>query len=176
MSSMQPSIRFACDAMCGGLARWLRGLGYDATWTEGIDDAEVVEQARRDGRVLISSDGGIFERRIVADGTVRSLRLPRGLKLLGQVEYVVRALGLTVHPARCMACNGELRRVERAEVGDRVPARSLLWATEFFECRSCGRVVWNGTHWRRIEAVRRRMGELGGAADDEIPPGGEDRG
>ena len=31
------ALRFACDAMLGGLARWLRAAGYDATWQEGID-------------------------------------------------------------------------------------------------------------------------------------------
>src|SRR5262244_4212369 len=49
--------RFACDAMCGGLARWLRALGYDATFSASIDDGQLVEQSRRDGGILISSDG-----------------------------------------------------------------------------------------------------------------------
>lgn len=37
MGSTDPP-RFACDAMLGGLARWLRAAGYDATWTYGIED------------------------------------------------------------------------------------------------------------------------------------------
>ena len=38
--------RFACDAMLGGLARWLRAAGYDACWQEGIDDGELIRLAR----------------------------------------------------------------------------------------------------------------------------------
>ena len=33
-----PEPWFACDAMLGGLARWLRAAGYDASWEHGIDD------------------------------------------------------------------------------------------------------------------------------------------
>lgn len=34
MDSMA-KIRFACDAMLGGLARWLRAAGYEASWHDG---------------------------------------------------------------------------------------------------------------------------------------------
>jgi uncharacterized protein with PIN domain len=38
--------RFACDAMLGGLARWLRAAGYDACWHGGVADPELVRLAR----------------------------------------------------------------------------------------------------------------------------------
>lgn len=38
--------RFACDAMLGGLARWLRAAGYDASWQEGITDQELIGRNR----------------------------------------------------------------------------------------------------------------------------------
>jgi hypothetical protein len=53
---------------------------------------------------------------------------------------------------RCALCNGELATVSRDEVADVVPARSLIWATEFYRCSACGHVYWNGTHWSRIRA------------------------
>jgi uncharacterized protein with PIN domain len=48
--------RFACDAMLGGLARWLRAAGYDASWDDGIDDGELIRLARAEGRTALSSD------------------------------------------------------------------------------------------------------------------------
>jgi len=152
--------RIACDAMCGGLARWLRALGHDTFYREGIEDSELVDIARREGRILISSDGKIFERRVIVEGAVRALPLPRGLKLLDQVEHVVRVLRLGVFEARCMLCNGRLMPVTREEVSGEVPARSLVWAREFFRCQGCGRVFWRGTHWQRIECVRQRLAAL----------------
>ena len=42
MSGQTPSepntpdtLRLACDAMCGGLVRWLRAFGYDTFYREG---------------------------------------------------------------------------------------------------------------------------------------------
>ena len=53
--------RFACDAMLGGLARWLRAAGYDASWHDGIEDrAALVRLARAEGQTVLSSDDDIF--------------------------------------------------------------------------------------------------------------------
>src|SRR5438552_1862899 len=53
-------LRIACDAMLGGLARWLRAAGYDACWQSGIDDHDLIRLARDQGRTLLSSDTRIF--------------------------------------------------------------------------------------------------------------------
>ncbi len=143
--------------MCGGVARWLRVLGVDTTWTPGIDDSELVRHALAEKRVLVSSDGKIFERRVLSAGQLVGVRLPVGLKLLDQVLHVVRRLGIRPTFPRCTLCNGELEAVARADVADVVPARSLIWAKNFYRCPSCGHVYWEGSHWRRIGAVRARL-------------------
>ncbi len=147
-------IRFACDAMCGGLARWLRAVGYDATWSPDIDDGQLVQEADVQGRFLLSSDKGIFERRLITSGQVPALLIPRGLRRLQQLEYVVQQLQLRVRPPRCMACGGALLPAAREEVAAEVPARSLVWAGHFYRCGQCAKVFWEGSHWRRISKVR----------------------
>ncbi|MFH0981217.1 MAG: Mut7-C RNAse domain-containing protein [Planctomycetota bacterium] len=153
-------MRLACDAMCGGLARWLRVIGYDTFYREGIADGELVELALAHDRVVISSDGKLLERRLFTTGRLQAVALPRGLKLHDQLDYVARALRLAIGDARCTRCNGELIPASRDEVGDRVPARSLIWAKQFFRCADCTQVFWDGTHWRRIAAVRQRIASL----------------
>ncbi len=162
---LQPpgQIRFACDAMCGGLARWLRAVGYDATWSPDIDDGRLVQEAREQGRFLLSSDNGIFERRPITSGQVPALLIPRGLRRLQQLEYVVQHLKLPVRPPRCMACGGALLPAGREEVAAEVPARSLIWARHFYRCSQCDKVYWEGSHWRRISKVREAAAGL--AAD-----------
>lgn len=153
-------IRFACDAMCGGLARWLRAIGYDATWSADVDDGELVREADEQRRFLLSSDSGIFERRMITSGQVPALLLPRGLRLMEQLEYVVQQLKLPVRSPRCMACNGRLLPAAREEVAAEVPARSLVWARNFYRCGSCAKVFWEGSHWRRISKVRETTAAL----------------
>jgi uncharacterized protein with PIN domain len=156
-------VRVACDAMCGGLARWLRVLGVDATYAPGIEDQELVRQALEEGRILVTSDHKILERRVFTSGQLASVALPVGLPLDDQVRYVVQRLRPEVGFPRCASCNGELAAVRRTEVADVVPARSLIWAREFYRCRACGHVFWEGSHWRRIGAVRAEMAEQASA-------------
>ena len=87
--------RFLCDAMLGGLARWLRAAGYEAAFEYGIDDAELLRRARATGAVLLSSDGPMFERNVIRDGVVRAHFVPRGLSKVEQLANVLRALELT---------------------------------------------------------------------------------
>jgi uncharacterized protein with PIN domain len=136
--------------MCGGLARWLRLVGVDATYTPGIRDADLIEHALTESRTVLSSDHKLFERRLFTSGRLQGLQLPVGLKLREQVNFVTARLELRAGFPRCTTCNGELHPVARAEVGDVVPARSLIWMREFFRCGSCGHVYWEGSHWRRI--------------------------
>jgi hypothetical protein len=158
MTQPNPSLRVACDAMCGGLVRWLRVLGVDASYTPDIDDSALVGHALAEQRIVITGDTKLLERRVFTTARLRAVLVPVGLKLQRQVEHVVAALGVTATFPRCTRCNGELEAVAREEVGDIVPARSLIWVETFYRCRTCGHVYWEGTHWQRIRAVRERLG------------------
>jgi uncharacterized protein with PIN domain len=148
-----PAPCFACDAMLGGLARWLRAAGYDVSWHPGIDDWDLVRLARREGRILLSSDTGIFRIGIVRDGEVPALLIPHGLKKAEQLAFVLRAFNLDLRPPRCMACGGALVDVPREQVRDRAPPRSLAWQEHFHECTRCGQLFWQGTHWQQISRL-----------------------
>src|SRR5437588_279558 len=142
--------RFACDAMLGGLARWLRAAGYDASWHEGIDDGDLVRLSRAEGRTVLSSDGDVFEFAVVRDGVVPALFVPRGLGVQEQLAHVLGKLGLPLRAPRCMACGGCLIEVPREAVRGQVPSRSFAGHERFWECNRCGQVFWHGSHWQRI--------------------------
>jgi uncharacterized protein with PIN domain len=148
--------RFACDAMLGSLARWLRAAGYDAFWQIDIDDWDLVRRALREGRVLLSSDTGIFKIGIVRDGEVAGRLVPHGLSKLGQLEWVLRELQLPLREPRCMACGGPLHPITREEAAGRVPEKTFGWLDRYEECERCGQLFWQGTHWRRIEEQLQR--------------------
>lgn len=146
-------MRFLCDAMLGGLAKWLRAAGYDAYYArEGTDvsDRTLVAKALEEGRVLLTSDGGFLERKPVREGRVGFLRVPH-LPLEDQLRLVVEHFGLVRRQSRCMECNGEFEVVPRAAVAERVPPGVREDHERFFLCPNCGRVFWHGSHWQRIE-------------------------
>ena len=146
---MAPS--FWCDAMLGGLARWLRAAGYDAAWEEGIADAELVRRCLAGGRTLLTCDRGLMACGAVRSGRVRALLVPPGLKKLDQLRFVMRALGLKRGEPRCMACGGRLVPISKESARPEAPPRSFAWCDRFFRCADCARLFWEGTHWQRIE-------------------------
>jgi uncharacterized protein len=154
--SQTPPIAFACDAMLGGLARWLRAAGYDATSSDDIDDWDLIRLARREGRMLLTCDTGIFKIGIIRDGDVPALLIPHGLKKREQLRWVMDRLQLTPGEPRCMACGGELIEVAKESVKDIAPPRSYAWLERFFKCGRCGKLFWRGTHWEGIGGVLSR--------------------
>ena len=148
--SRQPA--FLCDAMLGGLARWLRAAGYDADFEYGIDDGVLVRRAAKTGQTILSSDGPLFCRRCIANGQVRALFIPRELTTQQQLQFVLRQLGLPLRRPRCMACGGELVEVPRHAAMGEAPPLAFRHSPSFWRCRRCGKLLWHGTHWQKILA------------------------
>lgn len=147
--------RFACDAMLGGLARWLRAAGYDASWQSGIDDRDLIRRSRDEGRMLLSCDTRIFHFAVIRDDVQPSLFIPLRLSPREQLAFVLEKLGLGLNEPRCMVCGGELVEVAKEDVQNRVPPRTFAWLERFWECSRCRHVFWHGTHWQRIvDALR----------------------
>ncbi len=142
--------RFFCDAGLGGLARWLRAAGYDAFWEEGIDDDRLLVEGRRTGTTILTTDSMLMERRLLRDGVLPALWVPPTLGMLEQLALVFREYGLSVREHRCMSCGGQLRRVDKEAMRERIPPRTYRWLSEFFACSRCGKLFWHGSHWERI--------------------------
>jgi len=154
---MTDEVSFYCDAMLGGLARWLRAAGYDALFEYGIDDSDLVEQALATGRVLLSSDGPMFERNIIKTGRVKALFIPRQLSKLDQLRFVMRELKLPLRQPRCMACGGQLAEVPKHTVTAEAPPLAYRNCEKFWRCARCDKLLWHGTQWMKIT---RRLEEL----------------
>lgn len=151
-------MKFLCDAMLGGLAKWLRAAGYDARYAgePGLPDHLLVTMASQEGRALLTNDGGFLEHRPVRDGEIAFLRVPP-LPVEEQLRLAAERFDLKRLPSRCMECNGELETVPPGAVADRVPSGVIEYRDELFLCRGCGRVFWHGSHWRRIDGLLERV-------------------
>jgi uncharacterized protein with PIN domain len=139
--------RLLIDAMLGKLARWLRLMGFDATYLPDVDDIVLVRHARAEGRLLITRDRGLASRRGVEALLIDSQDLE------GQIDEVLGALGAPPEDAqpRCTLCNEPLEEIPRSAVEGRVPP--YVWRTQetFSHCPTCRRVYWQGTHWEAIQ-------------------------
>jgi uncharacterized protein with PIN domain len=152
---------FHCDAALGGLARWLRAIGYDARFWPGIADPDLVRMMIGSSAILLTTDTRLMQHGAIAQGAVAALLVPITLDKRGQAEFTVATLELPVRATRCMACGGELVRVDKESVRERIPPRTFPWLDEYFICRRCDRLFWEGTHWQRIRSELVRLAEAG---------------
>jgi uncharacterized protein with PIN domain len=139
--------------MLGRLARYLRFVGCDTVYVRGLTDAEIVESARAQGRVLVTRDRQLAQR---AD---RALLLQS--PYLEDQWRAVRAAypELPSEPsfARCTECNGRLERL--ADPKPDLPASGIPWdrvraGLPLYQCTQCSHLYWEGTH---SASVRRRI-------------------
>ena len=66
-------LRFVVDVNVGRLAKWLRVMGYDSLFIPDVDDAELLRIAEEQGRIALTKDRYILQRRAVATGRVRAV-------------------------------------------------------------------------------------------------------
>jgi uncharacterized protein with PIN domain len=146
--------RFLADCNVGRLARWLRALGYDASYHAHIDDAELVREAAAESRVLLTRDRDLTKRRVIRSGVVRAI-LIRDDDVHAQLRQVFTELELDSDHSltRCIVCNSELEERPAASVATRVPPFVRRTQTRYAECPACGRIYWAGTHWQRMQQV-----------------------
>lgn len=135
--------------MLAALARWLRAAGYDAALAPpAAPDRSLIDQARAEGRVLVSRD-----RTLVAEARgVRAVLLPDG-GLDDQAAALGRLLDLDWRAApftRCMMDNTPLRAATAEEIAA-MPESSRNRPGPFRACPRCGRLFWPGSHVRRMD-------------------------
>lgn len=143
--------RFVADAHLGGLAHLLRMLGFDTLYDNHFHDDDMVAIAGKEGRILLSRDRELLKRRSVTHGCYLHAQKPEQ-----QLREIVERLDLA-RSARpftlCLHCNAPLRPVDKASVLDRLPPRVREHYAHFSACDGCGRVYWEGSHWRNMRRV-----------------------
>ena len=153
--------RFVCDMMLGKLSKWLRILGYDTLYPEGLDDPELAELAGREDRVLLTRDKLLSQTHVCQTYYVASDEVLKQLEAVA-VEF---SLDLDIerpYPYRCSKCNHLLQRVPKTEVQDRVPPKVYELQEDFWYCGNCEHFYWQGTHWDNItETINELLATMG---------------
>ncbi len=128
-------MRFIVDEMLLRLGRWLRLLGQDVANPNGEDDKELLKRAKQENRTLITRDKRLAE---FCSSAGASCVLIKSARLEGQLEEMAKlGIPLDLNPTRCTICNSPLRKVE--------PSEKEMWI-----CEGCGKLYWQGSHWKRI--------------------------
>jgi hypothetical protein len=168
-----PAARFLTDSSLDYLARRLRFLGFDVVTLPGARLEEVLAEARRQGRTVLT----LSTRRPRRWTDVPAIAVARG-----DEAGAVRMLAAAYEPAgapfsRCAECNTALERRHAFAAQGEVPARALRGAPFLHYCPGCGKWYWEGSHVRRIRdwlelALGRPLEPPAPPTGDSAPMGG----
>ncbi len=145
--------RFVADANLGKLAKWLRIAGYDVLYSRNIDDDSLIRIGLQDGRVVLTKDTHIPQRRAAVSGELKII-LIKSDSVRDQLQQTAQTLDLDLkaHPlSLCIRCNQPLVVLAKEDIRDLVPPYVFKTHSLFSRCSVCGRIYWQGTHWDNME-------------------------
>ena len=153
--------RFVADAHLGGLAHMLRMAGFDTLYRNDYRDREIADIAEREGRIILTRDRELLKYRGVTHGCyVHALKPAQQFRELAERLDLARSFKpFTL----CLECNAPLHPVDKQRVWERLPPSVQANYQRFTACDSCGRVFWEGSHWRRMQAL---LSESAGAESE----------
>ncbi len=140
--------RFVVDVNLGKLAQKLRLLGFDTLFRNNLEDDEIIQISIKEKRIILTRDLGILKQSAVTHGYWVRNNNPKK-----QLREVVERLQLqnSFRPfTRCSKCNGTLTGINTEEARGKVPDDTFLMCNEFWKCKGCGQIYWEGTHFSKI--------------------------
>ena len=145
-------LKFITDGMLGKLTRWLRILGHDVEYTGSMDDKELIQEAKKESRVLLTRDVELYRQAIAKGAEAFLIEDPKQTANLASLAKRFKLkLEVNVKISHCPKCNGTIRIASKTEIADRIPVTTSSNYDEFWQCQQCGQAYWRGAHWNRIE-------------------------
>lgn len=145
--------------MLGSLARKLRLYGFDVLYDTNGDDKELLGSARRLKRLLLTSDEALFRQALKNRVPALVIKGDTDIERLTEVFEGIKESPPPIRPgsSRCPACNGQLRFRRKEESVHGLPKRLLESRERLYVCRNCGKIYWEGSHWKRIRQIERSV-------------------
>jgi uncharacterized protein with PIN domain len=143
------NLKFISDVHLGKLTRYLRLCGIDTYCQTDLNDAEIIDLAISDQRIILTRDKGLLKNKKVTHGYWIRSQYPRN-----QLKEIFLRFDLVNNIAvftRCMECNGVLRDVSKKEILDRLLPRTRQYYRKFKICDGCNRIYWNGSHYQNMK-------------------------
>jgi len=148
-------MKFLVDFMLGRLCKWLRLLGYDASYFSSAKKSDLIYQSLKDGRIILTRDHRLSKKKAIKLVIINSDLLEE------QLEQVFSELNVKVDPddifTRCLVCNELLLEIEKEKVKDKIPSYVFQTQEEFSYCPSCQKIYWKGTHWDLANQLLKKL-------------------
>jgi len=150
--------------MLGKLTRWLRMLGQNVKYSSSLNDKQLIEVAKRERRFLLTRDLELYQQATMQGVDAFLVEgATEAEKLAGLAKRFNLKLEIDVAVSRCPKCNAIIRPIPKKGVTDRVPKTTFSSYDEFWECSNCGKIYWQGAHWKRINKTLKEAKQILGS-------------
>lgn len=147
-AEFQGPVSFVLDVHLGKLARSLRMLGFDRSYANDYTDSQIADIAVSENRVVLTRNVGLLKLKIIHGGYWLRSQQPKE-----QLQEVLQRFQLTTAMCpftRCMACNGVINLVPKAQVLAQLQPKTKAYYEHFYQCKSCKQVYWKGSHYEKM--------------------------
>ncbi len=144
-------VKFAVDCMLGKLAKTLRMMGFDTFYESYIDDADLVNIAHNENRIILTRDVDLTNRK-----KAERFLWVKSTNHKEQIKQVINEFNLKDKKkplSRCLVCNKPLNHIKKKEVKDKVPEYTYKTQDEFYKCTGCGKIYWPATHVESMKDI-----------------------
>lgn len=148
--------------MLGKLAKWLRLFGFDVLYYSNIEDRQVIKIAREQQRIVLTRDTRMLRSRGITDAVFISSDhvFEQLMEMKDRLDFSDPALA-----ERCILCNSVLQAIsDKNEVKDFFPDYVYHNFERFTRCADCGKIYWEGSHYRNI---RERIKKIPGISSED---------
>jgi len=143
---------FFVDAMLGNIARKLRLSGYDSQYFADIDDDKLIDSAKKENRIVVSSDEELIKK--TKKLGIKSIYVTKKEEIEQFFEIIsVKLKGIQINGsvARCPKCNSLTELVDKNSVKEKISQRVIKLNDKFWKCKSCNQIYWEGTHIKNLQ-------------------------
>ncbi|MFH1222586.1 MAG: Mut7-C RNAse domain-containing protein [Candidatus Micrarchaeota archaeon] len=147
------------DEMLMKTAKWARIFGVDSLFARGSDD-EILLLAKKSGKILVTRDAQLSLRAKKQNLQCIFIVSTDVAEQLAEIEVATgKHIFKFPEETRCPKCNGELFLAEKDAVKDKVPESVYQMQKKFWLCKNCGKIYWEGGHWKNITRIYKKLEE-----------------
>ena len=147
--------KFIFTKELGRLTKWLRILGFDTEYYNSDNIGTLIVSALRDKRIIVTRRKKIDSLKTV---------VIESDEIRGQIRELINKLNLTIDESlmfsRCTICNELIEEVFKEEIRSKVPPYVYETQKNFYQCRKCKKVYWQGTHWGNVQRYLKEITTL----------------
>ncbi len=154
-------MKFIADGMLGKITRWLRLLGHDVKYSNRLDDAALIAAAKKEKRILLTRDFELHKQAIAKGIIAFYVEGETGEEKLAEIAKRFDIdLSVDMAISRCPKCNSRVRPFSKEKVAAEVEKSTFAHYEEFWKCRKCGQIYWQGAHWKGIRRELEKTREV----------------